>query len=65
MIEDKTSGKILAQAETWQAVDSQMLVFDNIEFADDRQISQFAPVLANGVRNRHIRISSWGMVTMG
>lgn len=46
VIEDKTSGKILAQAETWQAVDSQMLVFDNIEFADDRQISQFAPVLA-------------------
>lgn len=46
MIEDKTSGKILAQAETWQAVDSRMLIFDNIEFADDRQVDQFAPVLA-------------------
>lgn len=46
VIEDKTSGKILAQAETWQMVDKQILVFDNIEFANDRQIEQFAPVLA-------------------
>lgn len=46
VIEDKTSGKILAQAEAWQTADGGKLVFDNIEFADDRQIDQFAPVLA-------------------
>ena len=46
VIEDKTSGKILAQAETWETADGGKLVFDNIEFADDRQIDQFAPVLA-------------------
>ena len=46
VIEDKASGKILAQAETWQTADGGKLVFDNIEFADDRQIDQFAPVLA-------------------
>ena len=46
VIEDKETGKILAQAETWKTEDTQSLVFDNIEFADDRQISQFAPILA-------------------
>ena len=46
VIEDKKSGKILAQAETWQTADGEKLVFDNIEFVDDRQISQFAPVIA-------------------
>ncbi len=46
VIEDKRSGKILAQAETWQTADGEKLVFDNIEFADDRKVNQFAPVLA-------------------
>ena len=46
VIEDKTSGKILAQAESWQTADGEKLVFDNIEFADDRKVNQFAPVLA-------------------
>lgn len=45
VIEDKLSEKIMAQAETWK-LDDNSLVFDNIEFADDRQISQFAPIIA-------------------
>ena len=46
VIEDTKTGRILAQAETWQDTDGRRLVFDNIEFADDRQVSQFAPVLS-------------------
>lgn len=45
VIEDEKSGKILAQGESWER-DPDTLVFDNLEFADDRQVGQFAPILA-------------------
>ena len=54
VIEDKDTGKILAQAEVWERTTksgNKQLVFDNIEFADDRQIDQFAPVLAKWCEN--------------
>lgn len=63
VIEDKTSGKILAQAEAWQTADGGKLVFDNIEFADDRQIDQFAPVLAKWCEETRTRMYLWEMVT--
>ena len=68
VIENKETGKILAQAETWTYSASEssdnlvkiesdtkekgldaiekILVFDNIEFADNRDIDQFIPILA-------------------
>lgn len=45
VIEDEKSGKILAQGESWER-DPDTLVFDNLEFADDRKVGQFAPILA-------------------
>lgn len=54
VIEDKDTGKIMAQAEVWERTTksgNKQLVFDNIEFADDRQIDQFAPVLAKWCEN--------------
>ncbi len=43
-IEDKDSHKIYAQAEIWEQNDN-TLVFDNIEFANDRDISGFLPII--------------------
>ncbi|WP_373245506.1 leucine-rich repeat domain-containing protein [Lacrimispora indolis] len=65
VIEDKETGKILAQAETWeyepeQRVDDKTLVFDNIEFANDRQIDQFAPILG-----RWCEASAYHNIIMG
>ena len=42
VMEDTKTGKILAQAEAW--LDDQnesTLVFDNIEFADDKDVSNY------------------------
>ena len=44
IIEDKNKHKILAQAEIWEK-DPNTLIFDNIEFADDRDVSQFSELI--------------------
>lgn len=40
-------GKILAQAFTWTDEGKDTIVFDNMEFADDRQVQQFSNIIAN------------------
>lgn len=43
-VEDKRTGKIIAQAEVWET-ENNTFVFDNIEFADDRSISLFKDII--------------------
>ena len=43
VIEDK--GQIRAQAEVWLSEDGRTFVFDNIEFANDRQVSDYEDII--------------------
>ena len=49
VVEDN-NGKIVAQAEIWE-VDDKTLVFDNIEFADDRSIKDLQEIISKWVQN--------------
>lgn len=40
------SGKCLAQAYTWVNEENSTIVFDNMEFADDRKVSEFSDLIA-------------------
>ncbi|MFN2926509.1 DUF4116 domain-containing protein [Lachnospiraceae bacterium YH-ros2228] len=40
------SGKCLAQAYTWVNEEHSTIVFDNMEFADDRKVSEFSDLIA-------------------
>ena len=48
-VEDIETHKIYAQAEIWEK-DENTLVFDNIEFANDRDISGFLPIIGKWAR---------------
>ena len=50
VLENKKSGKLYAQAEIWE-YDEDTLVFDNIEFANDAEISQYKEALGAYVLN--------------
>ena len=50
IIEDKNTHKIFAQAEIWEK-NPDTLVFDNIEFADDRDVSQFSELIGLWAKN--------------
>ncbi len=50
VLEDIKSGKIYAQAESWE-YDSDTLVFDNIEFANDAEIDQYREPIAKYLLN--------------
>lgn len=40
-MENVNTGKILAMAEVWETRDGKTLVFDNIEFADDKEVNRY------------------------
>lgn len=44
VIEDR-KGEIKAQAEVWLSEDGQTFVFDNIEFANDREVSDYEEII--------------------
>ena len=50
VIEDQAKGKVKAQAEVWLSEDKQTFVFDNIEFANDREVGDFEEVIKSWVR---------------
>ena len=50
IIEAKNTHKIYAQAEIWEK-DPDTLVFDNIEFADDSDVSRFAEIIGLWAKN--------------
>ena len=60
VIENKNSGKIVAQAESWETEDGSTLVFDNIEFANDADIDNYKDVLGKWVLE-----SSYKNIIMG
>jgi len=66
------SGKCLAQAYTWVNEASSTIVFDNMEFADDRKVSEFSDLIAAWAehmpyRNMHVGsgynqgMTGWGI----
>ena len=50
IVEDKNTDKIYAQAEIWEK-DPDTLVFDNIEFADNSDVSRFAEIIGLWAKN--------------
>ena len=65
------NGKVLAQGFVWTDEEKDTIVFDNVEFADDRKVSQFNDIFAAWAeavpyKNVHVGIgcnhqmSSWG-----
>ena len=49
LIENR-KGEIKAQAEVWLSKDGQTFVFDNIEFANDREVSDFEDIIKKWVK---------------
>lgn len=56
---DYDTGKVLAQAEVWEASPDH-LVFDNIEFADDKDISKYRAAISEWCRK-----SDYGYISVG
>ena len=54
VIEDKDTGKIYAQAESWEA-NTDTLVFDNIEFANGAEIEKYVAPIAKYLANSPYR----------
>lgn len=48
VVTKRNSGKVVAQAESWE-LNSNTLVFDNIEFANDAEIDQYKEVIGKWV----------------
>lgn len=56
----RRNGKVIAQAESWLAREESTLVFDNIELANDREVTTIFPVLKKWLEN-----SNYSNVVMG
>ncbi len=66
IIEDKNSKEIKAQAEIWED-DENTLVFDNIEFANDADISLYTHILSKWLQNTEYKnvVMGLGYNTLG